>query len=335
MNFEPFFNNLIFSLLFITVVLQSRFLEIRPAYNEKNTFFSSNQDQTKIGVFTITLFLSFFLSYRWFESGHPPLSNLYESLLFLTWTFLVFFLLVMKKTKKTDHTFIQDFLGFLLLSIALFLYTFATWRLPDEMQTMTPLVPALQSNWLLMHVSIMLLSYSSLLAGSLCSMSYLFVFYFLDSPAEGDSQILVIDENTKNEVLNFDQVSPMETSLKKEKTSSKSENSFLETKILTDLDQYSYQSLSFGFPLLTLGIISGAVWANEAWGSYWSWDPKETWAFITWLIFALYLHVRMNKGWGGVNAAWVATFGFFMVWICYLGVNLLGKGLHSYGWWQN
>ena len=335
MNFEPFFNNLIFSLLFFTVVLQSRFLEIRPAYNEKNNFFSSNQDQTKIGVFTITLLLSFFLSYRWFESGHPPLSNLYESLLFLTWTFLVFFLLVMNKTKKTDQNFILDFIGFLLLSIALFLYTFATWRLPDEMQTMTPLVPALQSNWLLMHVSIMLLSYSSLLAGSLCSMSYLFVFYFLNSPAELDSQILLSDQNKKNEVLNFDQISPMETSLKKENISSKIENSFLETKILTDLDQYSYQSLSFGFPLLTLGIISGAVWANEAWGSYWSWDPKETWAFITWLIFALYLHVRMNKGWAGVNAAWVATFGFFMVWICYLGVNLLGKGLHSYGWWQN
>ena len=241
----------------------------------------------------------------------------------------------MNKTKKTDQNFILDFIGFLLLSIALFLYTFATWRLPDEMQTMTPLVPALQSNWLLMHVSIMLLSYSSLLAGSLCSMSYLFVFYFLNSPAELDSQILLSDQNKKNEVLNFDQISPMETSLKKENISSKIENSFLETKILTDLDQYSYQSLSFGFPLLTLGIISGAVWANEAWGSYWSWDPKETWAFITWLIFALYLHVRMNKGWAGVNAAWVATFGFFMVWICYLGVNLLGKGLHSYGWWQN
>ena len=353
MNFEPLFNNLIFSLLFFTVVLQSRFLEIRPAYNEKNNFFSSNQDQTKIGVFAITLLLSFFLSYRWFESGHPPLSNLYESLLFLTWTFLVFFLLVMNKTKKTDQNFIQDFLGFLLLSIALFLYTFATWRLPDEMQTMTPLVPALQSNWLLMHVSIMLLSYSSLLAGSLCSMSYLFVFYFLDSPADLDSQLLSPEQNKKdegipalpgrlrsvalppNEVLKPGLSFSVPGTEKKENLSFKIGNSVLEKKILTDLDQYSYQSLSFGFPLLTLGIISGAVWANEAWGSYWSWDPKETWAFITWLIFALYLHVRMNKGWAGVNAAWVATFGFFMVWICYLGVNLLGKGLHSYGWWQN
>ena len=335
MNFEPLFNNLIFSLLFFTVVLQSRFLEMRSAYTEKNTFFSSNQDQTKIGVSAITLLLSFFLSYRWFESGHPPLSNLYESLLFLTWTFLVFFLLVMNQTRKTDYNFIQDFLGFLLLSIALFLYTFATWRLPDEMQTMTPLVPALQSNWLLMHVSIMLLSYSSLLAGSLCSMSYLFVFYFLDSPGELESQLFSPEQKKKDEGLNFDQVASMETSFSKENVSSKIGNKFLEKTILTDLDKYSSQSLSFGFPLLTLGIISGAVWANEAWGSYWSWDPKETWAFITWLIFALYLHVRMNKGWAGVNAAWVATFGFFMVWICYLGVNLLGKGLHSYGWWQN
>ena len=179
------------------------------------------------------------------------------------------------------------------------------------MQTVTPLVPALQSNWLLMHVSIMLLSYSSLLAGSLFSMSYLFVFYYTHGLKETN-----LPANTK-----------LPSSVEQKNQSA--------TKILNDLDQYSYRSLSFAFPLLTLGIISGAVWANEAWGSYWSWDPKETWAFITWLIFAIYLHVRMNKGWTGSNAAWVATFGFFMIWICYLGVNLLGKGLHSYGWWQN
>ena len=90
--------------------------------------------------------------------------------------------------------------------------------------------------------------------------------------------------------------------------------------------------MAFGFPLLTLGILSGSVWANEAWGSYWSWDPKETWAFITWLIFAFYLHTRLQYGWEGEKSAFVASFGFFIVWICYLGVNLLGKGLHSYGW---
>jgi cytochrome c-type biogenesis protein CcsB len=98
------------------------------------------------------------------------------------------------------------------------------------------------------------------------------------------------------------------------------------------LDNVSYRIIGLGFPLLTIGIISGAVWANEAWGSYWSWDPKETWALITWLVFAAYLHARITKGWQGRRPAILAASGFAVVWVCYLGVNLLGKGLHSYGW---
>jgi cytochrome c-type biogenesis protein CcsB len=98
------------------------------------------------------------------------------------------------------------------------------------------------------------------------------------------------------------------------------------------LDNISYRIIGLGFPLLTIGIIAGAVWANEAWGSYWSWDPKETWALITWLVFAAYLHARITKGWQGRRPAILASTGFVVVWICYLGVNLLGKGLHSYGW---
>jgi cytochrome c-type biogenesis protein CcsB len=109
----------------------------------------------------------------------------------------------------------------------------------------------------------------------------------------------------------------------------------LENKLIKILDNLSYRLLTIGFFFLTLGIISGSIWANEAWGSYWSWDPKETWAFITWLIFAIYLHSRIIKGWFGIKPAIIATFGFFIVWICYLGVNLLGKGLHSYGWVLN
>lgn len=86
---------------------------------------------------------------------------------------------------------------------------------------------------------------------------------------------------------------------------------------------------------LTLGILSGAVWANETWGTYWSWDPKETWALITWLTFAAYLHTRLLYGWQGVKPASIASLGFILVWVCYLGVNLLGKGLHSYGFLAN
>ena len=101
--------------------------------------------------------------------------------------------------------------------------------------------------------------------------------------------------------------------------------------LLESIDNLSYRTISFGFPLLTIGIIAGAVWANEAWGSYWSWDPKETWALITWLVFASYLHARLTKSWQGEKPAMIASLGFVVVWICYLGVNFLGKGLHTYG----
>ena len=84
--------------------------------------------------------------------------------------------------------------------------------------------------------------------------------------------------------------------------------------------------------LLTFGLISGAVWANEAWGTWWSWDPKETWAFISWLIYAAYLHTRLSRGWQGRRPAIISLIGLFVILICYLGVNLLGIGLHSYGW---
>ena len=97
------------------------------------------------------------------------------------------------------------------------------------------------------------------------------------------------------------------------------------------LDSWSYRVISLGFTLLTIGILCGAVWANEAWGSYWNWDPKETWAFITWTIFAIYLHSRTNQNWKGTNSALVASIGFLIIWICYFGINLLGIGLHSYG----
>ena len=102
--------------------------------------------------------------------------------------------------------------------------------------------------------------------------------------------------------------------------------------LLESLDNLSYRVIGLGFPLLTIGIIAGAVWANEAWGAYWSWDPKETWALITWLVFAAYLHARITKAWQGKKPAILAAVGFVVVWICYLGVNFLGKGLHSYGW---
>ncbi len=99
------------------------------------------------------------------------------------------------------------------------------------------------------------------------------------------------------------------------------------------LDDLSYQSLKFGFPLLTLGIITGAVWAEYAWGRYWNWDPKETWSLITWFLYAALLHQRLTVGWRGRKAAIMAIAGFLAVLFTFLGVNLLLPGLHSYSNW--
>lgn len=96
------------------------------------------------------------------------------------------------------------------------------------------------------------------------------------------------------------------------------------------LDNISYRAVSLGFLFLTFVIITGAIWAEHAWGSYWSWDPKETWALITWFIYAIYLHLRISKGWKGKSAAWFAVIGFICVIFTYIGVNTLLPGVHSY-----
>lgn len=96
------------------------------------------------------------------------------------------------------------------------------------------------------------------------------------------------------------------------------------------LDLISYRAVSLGFLFLTFVMISGAIWAERAWGSYWSWDPKETWSFITWIIYAIYLHLRISKGWKGKSAAIFAVIGFICVIFTYIGVNTLLPGVHSY-----
>ena len=189
---------------------------------------------------------------------------------------------------------------------------------------MTPLIPALQSNWLMMHVTVMLLSYATLLSGALLAISFL----LLDKA----NLINIISwQNLKTKSSNI------ELSFFQESQNLKNSNSnfllnFKKIEFFKILDNLSYRLIGIGFSFLTIGILSGAVWANEAWGSYWSWDPKETWALITWIVFAIYLHTRLIKGWKGKKSAFVASLGFFTLWVCYLGVNLLGKGLHSYGW---
>jgi cytochrome c-type biogenesis protein CcsB len=97
------------------------------------------------------------------------------------------------------------------------------------------------------------------------------------------------------------------------------------------LEDVNYRMIAIGWPLLTAGIITGAVWANSAWGTYWGWDPKETWSLITWFVYAVYLHSRYVRGWKGNQMAVISALGFLSVIVTFLGVNLVLSGLHSYG----
>jgi len=254
----------------------------------------------RIFTFLSNILLSLTLLLRWINESYFPLSNLYESLIFLSWSISTIHLFIEYQTKSR-------LIGSISTPVLFLLSGFSTLTLPIDMQKALPLVPSLQSNWLMMHVSMMMVSYATLIIGSLFSILYLAFYYF----SINKNNVFNTLDNKGNVIQAFNS----------------SKNSLLET-----IDIWSYRIIGLGFPFLTLGIISGAVWANEAWGSYWSWDPKETWALITWLVFATYLHSRLLKGWQGKNASLLGSFGFFVIWICYLGVNFLGKGLHSYGW---
>jgi cytochrome c-type biogenesis protein CcsB len=246
-------------------------------------------------------------------------------------------------TKQKRKTLINKLIGSITAPSALFTNAFATFSLPKEMQESSPLVPALQSNWLMMHVTVMILSYAALILGSLLSIGFLVISSGKSS--ETTNNLIILNETSKSPkfIIGETQLTldlNLSTWEQPNSPSSVSNYSSVGTQVKENnrlnlaktLDNLSYRILGLGFPLLTIGILSGAVWANEAWGSYWSWDPKETWALLTWLVFAIYLHTRLTKGWEGKKPALIASLGFVTVWICFLGVNLIGEGLHSYGW---
>nr|YP_009395750.1 cytochrome c biogenesis protein ccs1 [Herposiphonia versicolor]ARW64730.1 cytochrome c biogenesis protein ccs1 [Herposiphonia versicolor] len=262
-------------------------------------------------IINTTLALS--LLTRWAYNRYFPLSNLYESLIFLAWSINFVQILVEHKTKNRIT-------GTITTPIVLFIIAFTSISLPDNLKQASPLVPALKSNWLMMHVTVMMASYATLITGCLLSILFLIISNNLNVKIYGNS-----NSNIKKVLFKYELNSTNKIFNKINKKDSRID-------LLQSLDNLSYRIIGFGFPLLTLGIISGAVWANDAWGTYWSWDPKETWALITWIIFAVYLHSRLNQQKQGKQPAAIASLGFIIIWICYLGVNFLGKGLHSYGW---
>lgn len=291
------------------------------------------------GMTIANLCIATLLAARWIDAGYFPLSNLYESLFFLTWGITTFHLIAENRSGSR-------LVGVVTAPVAMGITAFAALTLPAEMQLAEPLVPALKSNWLMMHVSVMMLSYAALMVGSLLGIAFLIVTGGHNIQLQGSS---IGTGGYRNVKLNFLQETEQTKTLSLIEGNNGTNTTVLiqhpkaqiqntqplspqRLSLAETLDNISYRVIGLGFPLLTIGIIAGAVWANEAWGSYWSWDPKETWALITWLVFAAYLHSRITRGWQGRRPAILAATGFVVVWICYLGVNILGKGLHSYGW---
>jgi cytochrome c-type biogenesis protein CcsB len=161
---------------------------------------------------------------------------------------------------------------------------------PNISDRIQPLIPALKSNWLIAHVITCFFGYAAFAIAFGMSLMYLFK---------------LMDKEKKSSLLAY----------------------FPKSQIL---DELNYQMVMFGFLFLSIGIITGSVWANSAWGTYWSWDPKETWSLITWFIYATLLHARMMRGWYGKRIAYLSVIGFMAVLFTYFGVNYL-PGLHSYG----
>ena len=229
---------------------------------------------------------------RWYESyqmgvGHAPLTNMYESLVFFAWCTTWFYLAL-------EFRFKTRVMGAFVMPCVAVAMAYASFS--DRIDArINPLIPALQSNWLIAHVVTCFIGYAAFaVAGGLG------VMYLLKQSAANDTK----------------QDRPSVT------------GSLPALKIIDDL---TYKAIVFGFMWLSAGIITGAIWANEAWGTYWSWDPKETWSIITWFLYALTLHARFTRGWRGRRIAWLAILGFVAVFFTYFGVNFLLSGLHSYG----
>nr|YP_010624350.1 CcsA [Smilax retroflexa]UIB41522.1 cytochrome c heme attachment protein [Smilax sp. LJ2019061002]WBF98980.1 cytochrome c biogenesis protein [Smilax retroflexa] len=308
---EHILTHISFSIISIVITIHLINLSVREIVGLRNS--------SETGMIATFFSITGLLVIRWIYSGHFPLSNLYESLIFLSWGLSIIHMIPYFRNHKND-------LSAITAPSAIFTQGFATSGLSTEMHQSSILVPALQSQWLMMHVSMMLLSYTSLLCGSLLSVALLVITFRKNIDTFLKSNNFLIKSFF---FLGVEYLNEKRSVFKN--TSFLSFRNYYKYQLTQRLDYWSYRVISLGFTFLTIGILSGAVWANESWGSYWNWDPKETWAFITWIIFAIYSHTRTNQSLQDTNSALVASIGFLIIWICYFGINLLGIGLHSYG----
>lgn len=215
---------------------------------------------------------------RVIESGRLPFSNQFEFANSFTWGIVLCYLVIHFAYKFTA-------VGAFVMPLAFLMMGYAS-MLP---KTIKPLMPALQSRWLTIHVGTAIVSYGSFAVAAGLSVMYLISFY---------------NEGKAKKKLNIPDAEVC--------------------------DYMSYRVIAFGYLMLTLVIVTGAIWAKKAWSRYWGWDPKETWSLITWIIYSTYLHLRFNRGWKGKTAAWFAVIGFICVIFTFIGVNVLIPGIHSY-----
>lgn len=322
-------------------------------------------------VITVTGFISqtLALGMRWKEFSDigqmgilraVPLTNLYESLIFFVWCLILAYLIIEFKYKN------RSFGAFITPVAALALAFIDISGMSTNIQ---PLVPALQSNWLLAHVMMSFTSYSMFAISFSTGLMYLIVRTEKRSePAYVFWTVMLSVFIITLSAMGLDYIT-FKVSVTSQEELIKSflfKASFFSSspavavvswfiaaaftffiwrfggilkKIIVSfnisyemLDEITYKSIAIGFPIFTLGgLIFGAIWADQAWGKYWTWDPKETWSLITWFFYAFYLHSRLMRGWKGKKVAIVAVLGFMAVIFTYLGVNLLLSGLHSYG----
>uniref|UniRef100_A0A7C4ELG5 C-type cytochrome biogenesis protein CcsB n=1 Tax=Thermodesulfovibrio aggregans TaxID=86166 RepID=A0A7C4ELG5_9BACT len=282
-----------------------------------------------------------------------PVTNLYESLVFFVLCLVTGYLLIEWKYRKKSLGVLVSIIAGITISLTELL------GISKEVQ---PLVPALKSNWLLAHVTLSFVSYaafgisfitallhiitetenkksfkyifSTVLMGL---MFFMFVSAVIDTATASNPKTVRMFHSTLGNpsllvsILSWISLIAIATVcwkygdlIKRILYGFKIDAQFLE--------DITYKAIAFGFPVFTIGgLVFGAIWADQAWGRYWGWDPKETWSLITWFVYAFYLHSKFIRGWRGTKISMIAVFGFLVTIFTYLGVNLFLSGLHSYG----
>jgi cytochrome c-type biogenesis protein CcsB len=265
---------------------------------------------------------------RYELTGVWPLLNLYGSLSLFSAMSVAIFIVFAFKYKLWFAG------GFVIAIAAMFLAYGLTWN-----EGTLPAVPSLQSYWAKIHVPLVVSSYASFMVAFVMSALYLVKYYFERSLGLTEVALQPAGAGGGASEAGLSSVAYMDAPAVRRDTpniaSAAAAGNTLALWLntlpsLAQLDVLVYRIIAVGLPLLTIGIITGAWWAKEAWGAYWQWDPKETAALFSWIVYAIYMHLHTRSAFRGVRSAWVSVFGFLSIIFCYLGVNIWISGLHSY-----